>query len=78
MKNLPRLETLRRYTQIRAQNLGGKGQNGSQSDANNGGSKIHETIANKGARHFLTESVATYPVERAKGTEPSCPFPDVS
>lgn len=37
---------------------------------NNGGSKIHETIANKGARHFLTESVATGQVERAKGIEP--------
>ncbi len=40
-------------------------------DANNGGSKIHETIANKGARRFLTESVATCQVERVKGIEPS-------
>jgi integrase len=71
MKNLPRLDAVPGYTQIRAQNLGAKGQNGSQPGANNGGSNSHETIANKGASHFLAESVATCQVERVKGIEPS-------
>ena len=39
MKNLPRLDAVPGYTQIRAQNLGAKGQNGSQPGANNGGVK---------------------------------------
>jgi len=71
IKNLPRLELVRGYTQIRAQNLGVEGQNGSHPDASNGGSKVHKALVNSGVCHGLAEPVATCQLERVKGIEPS-------
>jgi hypothetical protein len=71
MKNLPRLDAVPGYTQIRAQNLGGKGQTSTQPDANYGGSNTHKTLVNKGGSHCLAESVAACQMERVKGIEPS-------
>jgi hypothetical protein len=74
MKNLPHLDAVPGYTQIRAQNLGGKGQTSTQPDANYGGSNTHKTLANNGGSHCLAESVATCQMERVKGIEPSSLF----
>jgi hypothetical protein len=71
IKNLPRLDGGPAYTQIRAQNLGGNGQNGSHPVAINGESKAHETLENKGDSRCLTQPVATGLLERVKGIE-SC------
>ena len=71
IKNLPRLDAVPGYTQIRAQNLGAEGQNRSHPDAHNGGSKAHEVAANKGESRSLAEPVATCQMERVKGIEPS-------
>jgi hypothetical protein len=71
IKNLPRLDAVPGYTQIRAQNAGGNGQTVSHPDAHNGGSKAHETLSNKGDSRCLAEPVATCQVERVKGIEPS-------
>ena len=72
IKNLPRLDAVPGYTQIRAQNLGGNGQSVSRSDAQSGESTHSEVIENKGDGHSLTEAVATCQMERVKGIEPSC------
>ena len=71
IKNLPRLDSGPGYTQIRAQNLGGNGQNGSHSVATNGVAKAHETLENKGDSRCLAQPVATGLLERVKGIEPS-------
>jgi hypothetical protein len=71
IKNLPRLDAVPGYTQIRAQNLGGNGQSVSHSDVENGGSNTHEILANKGDSRDLVEPVATCQLERVKGIEPS-------
>jgi hypothetical protein len=71
IKNLPRLDAMPGYTQIRAQNLGVNGQNGSHADANNGGPKVHKALVNSGVSHGLAEPVATCQLERVKGIEPS-------
>jgi hypothetical protein len=71
IKNLPRLDAVPGYTQIRAQNLGGNGQTVSQPDANNGGSNPHETPVNIGVCHVLSQPVASCQMERVKGIEPS-------
>ena len=70
IKNLPRLDAVPGYTQIRAQNLGGNGQTGSHLDANREGSNTHETLVNSGVCHGSAEPVATSQVERVKGIEP--------
>ncbi|HZM02198.1 MAG TPA: tyrosine-type recombinase/integrase, partial [Candidatus Saccharimonadales bacterium] len=74
IKNLPRLDAVPGYTQIRAQNLGGNGQSLSHSDAKNGESNTVETLANKGDSRGLAEPVATCQLERVKGIEPSSRF----
>ena len=71
IKNLPRLDAVPGYTQIRAQILGGNGQTVSQPDARNGGSKTQETVANQDDRRGLAESVASCQMERVKGIESS-------
>jgi hypothetical protein len=71
IKNLPRLDDMAGYTQIRAQILGGNGQNGSQSDAASEGLKSEKTLVNKGVCHGLAHTVAGGQMERAKGFEPS-------
>jgi integrase len=71
IKNLPRLDAVPGYTQIRAQILGGNGQTGSPPEANSGGSNTHKTIVNSGVCHGLAEPVTTCQVERVKGIEPS-------
>ena len=71
IKNLPRLDAVPGYTQIRAQISGGNGQTVSQPVAYNRRSNTHETIANKGDSRCLAESVTTCQVERVKGIEPS-------
>src|SRR5208282_5445721 len=58
IKNLPRLDAVPGYTQIRAQNLGADGQNGSRPVAQNGGAQHAETIENKGDSHVLAQAVA--------------------
>jgi integrase len=74
IKNLPRLDAGPGYTQIRAQNLGGNGQNGSHCVALNGEAKPHETLENKGDSRCLAYPVATGLLERVKGIEPSSRF----
>jgi hypothetical protein len=71
IKNLPRLDAVPGYTQIRAQNIGGDGQNGAHPVAKNGGSNHVETIANQGDSRCLAQPVATCQLERVKGIEPS-------
>ena len=71
IKNLPRLDAVPGDTQIRAQNLGVDGQNGAHPVASNGRSQHAETLANKGDSRCLAEPVATCPLERVKGIEPS-------
>jgi integrase len=71
IKNLPRLDAVPCYTQIRAQKLGVKGQNESHPDANNGGSKDHKALVNSGVCYGLAEPVASCQLERVKGIEPS-------
>src|SRR5208283_3766786 len=71
IKNLPRLDAVPGYTQIRAQILGAGGQNGSHPDTQNGGANHAETIAIKGDSRCLAEPVATCQLERVKGIEPS-------
>jgi hypothetical protein len=71
IKNLPRLDAVPGYTQIRAQISGGSGQTVAQPDANNGGSNTHETIANRGVCHVLSQPVTSCQLERVKGIEPS-------
>ena len=74
IKNLPRLDVVPGYTQIRAQILGGSGQNGSHPVAQNGGSKAHEAIANQADSRCVAEPVAICQLERVKGIEPSSRF----
>src|SRR5665213_1673954 len=71
IKNLPRLDAVPGYTQIRAQKIGGGGQNGSRPVAFDGESKAQETPVNKGDCRCLAQSVATGLLERVKGIEPS-------
>jgi hypothetical protein len=71
MKNLPRLGAAAGYTQIRAQILGGNGQNGSHPDETSEGLKSGKTLVNKGVCHGLVHPVAGGQMERAKGFEPS-------
>ncbi len=71
IKNLPRLNGVLPYTQIRAQNLGGNGQNGSHPDAIAEGTNNEETIENQGVCRSLAQSDAGGQLERAKGFEPS-------
>jgi integrase len=71
IKNLPRLDAVPGYTQIRAQISGVEGQNGSHPDANNGGSNTHETLVNRGVCHVLSQPVTSCQMERVKGIEPS-------
>jgi hypothetical protein len=59
IKNLPRLDAVPGYTQIRAQNLGGKGQTVSHADAKSGESKQLETLVNERDSRCLAEPVAT-------------------
>ena len=70
IKNLPRLDAVPGYTQIRAQNLGGNEPKVSQPVAYSGGPLAHETFANKGDSRCLAEPVATCQLERVKGIEP--------
>jgi integrase len=74
IKNLPRLDAVPGYTQIRAQISGVEGQNGSQPDAINGGSKVHKALVNSGVCHGLAEPVVTCQLERVKGIEASSLF----
>jgi len=53
IKNLPRLDALPGYTQIRAQISGGKGQTVSHPDVKSGESKADRTLANKGESRCL-------------------------
>jgi integrase len=71
IKNLPRLDAVPGYTQIRAQNLGGNGQTVSHPDGKNGESKNTEALVNSGACRGLSGPVATCHLERVKGIEPS-------
>jgi integrase len=71
IKNLPRLDAVPGYTQIRAQNLGVDGQNVSHPVAQSEGLQHAETIENKGDSRVLTQAVATCQLERVKGIEPS-------
>src|SRR5208283_1468124 len=71
IKNLPRLDALAGYTQIRAQILGGKGETVSHPDVKSGESKQTESLANKGDSRCLAEPVARCQMERVKGIEPS-------
>jgi len=71
IKNLPRLDALPGYTQIRAQISGGKGRTVSHPDVKSGESKQTETLANKGESRCLAQPVATCQMERVKGIEPS-------
>jgi integrase len=71
IKNLPRLDAVAGYTQIRARNLEGKGQTVSHPDAKNGDSKHTETLVNSGVCRGLAERVASCALERVKGIEPS-------
>jgi len=68
IKGLPRLLD---HTQIRAQILGAKGQNGSQPVAKSSDSKSDKTLENKGGCHGLAHCGAGGQMERAKGFEPS-------
>src|SRR5208283_1335560 len=71
IKNLPRLDAMTGYTQIYAQNLGGKGETVSHPDVKSGESKQTESLANKGDSRCLAEPVARCQMERVKGIEPS-------
>jgi integrase len=71
IKNLPRLDAVPGYTQIRAQISGGSGQTVSHSGASGGGSNTHETPVNIGVCHVLSQPVASCQLERVKGIEPS-------
>ena len=70
IKNLPRLDAVPGYTQIRAQNLGGNGQTVSQSGAKRGDSNPTETLVNRGICHALSQPVTICQMERAEGAEP--------
>jgi hypothetical protein len=70
IKNLPRLDAVPGYTQIRAQNSGGNGQTVSQHGANNERSNTHETPVNIGACHVPSQPVASCQMERVKGIKP--------
>ena len=71
IKNLPRLDAIPGYAQIRAQNLGAEGQNGSHPVAQSKESQHAEAIESKGDSRVLAEPVATCQLERVKGIE-SC------
>ena len=71
IKNLPRLDAVPGYTQIRAQILGGNGQTVSQPGAKSGESNLTETLVNRGVCHVLSQPVTSCQMERVKGIEPS-------
>jgi hypothetical protein len=71
IKNLPRLDAMPGYTQIRAQILGGNGQTVSQPDAKTGESNPTETLVNRDVCHVLSQPVTSCQMERVKGIEPS-------
>jgi hypothetical protein len=71
IKNLPRLDAVSKYTQIRAQILGGTGQNGTQAVAKVETLESSKALENKGVSRGLTVSVVDRQMERAKGFEPS-------
>ena len=70
IKNLPRLDAVPGYTQIRAQILGGNGQSVSHPDAKSK-SNPTETLVNGGICHSLSQPVTSCQMERVKGIEPS-------
>jgi hypothetical protein len=71
IKNLPRLDALPGYTQIRAQILGGNGQTVSQPGAKSGESNPTESLVNRGICHVLSQPATSCQLERVKGIEPS-------
>ena len=71
IKNLPRLDAVPGYTQIRAQILGGNGQTVSQPGAKSGEPNHEETLVNRGVCHVLSQPVTSCQMERVKGIEPS-------
>ena len=71
IKNLPRLDAVPGYTQIRAQILGGNGQNGSRPVVAGEGSGHAVVIGNEPVSRRLAQPVAMGQMERAKGFEPS-------
>ncbi|MGA2540220.1 MAG: tyrosine-type recombinase/integrase, partial [Verrucomicrobiota bacterium] len=71
IKNLPRLDAMPGYTQIRAQILGGNGQTVSQPGAKSGEPNHEETLVNRGVCHVLSQPVTSCQMERVKGIEPS-------
>ena len=73
IKNLPRLDAVPGYTQIRAQISGGDGQTVSHCGANSEGSNTHKTLVNRGDSHCLSQPVASCQMERVKGIEPDFP-----
>ena len=73
IKNLPRLDAVPGYTQIRAQILGGNGQSVSQPGAKSK-SNPTETLADRGICHVLSQPVTSCQMERVKGIEPSSLF----
>jgi len=70
IKNLPRLDAVPGYTQIRAQILGGNGQNGSQPVATIEGPKPVQVVVNEWVWRGLSHSDANGQMERAKGFNP--------
>jgi len=71
IKNLPRLDAMPGYTQIRAQNLGGNGQTVSQPGAKSEVSNPTESLVNREICHGVSQPVTSCQMERVKGIEPS-------
>jgi hypothetical protein len=69
IKNLPRLDAVPGYTQLYAQILGGRGQNGSQPVATSEGIEPAQVLVNEGVCRGLSHSDAKGQMERAKGFE---------
>jgi len=69
IKNLPRLDAMPGYTQIRAQILGGNGQTVSQPGAKSGESNPTESLVNRGICHVLSQPATSCQLERVKGIE---------
>jgi hypothetical protein len=70
IKNLPRLDAVPGFTQIRAQNLGGNGQTVSHPGAKSRESNPTESLVNRGICHVLSQPVASCQIERVKGIMP--------